>query len=195
MKTWKFAISPHGKSFAIGAYSILIYHIPNYSLIKEIDNHGKFIYSMIFLKDEYLAVGNSIGAINILNISTGTYTHKIGDHCLTVRALAYNAKDNKIFSASDDLHINIIDTNTYKVSSIVGHKDSISTLIYNEANHLLYSGSFDGTIKVWDEKSGYKHIKTLCEDKNNSIWDVSISTNGDTILYTGEEYPGYFQYN
>lgn len=164
-------------------------------MIKEIDNHGKFIYSQLFLKDDYLAVGNSTGSINIFNISTGKYIHKIEEHCLTVRSMAYNAKDNKLFSASDDLHINIIDTNTYKViSPIIGHKDSISTLIYNETNHLLYSGSYDGTIRVWDEKAGNKNIAILCEDKNNPIWDMAISSNGEIIIYSGEEYPGVFQF-
>ena len=75
---------------------------------------------------------------------------------------------------------------------MVGHKDNISTLVFNEQKGLLFSGSFDGTIKVWDPRINSKNVATFSEGKANMIWDMSVSKEGDLIVYTGEESTGAY---
>ena len=171
----------------------MLYDITEKKLIKEIDNRGKYCYSICFLDDYIFAVGNSNGSIGIYNNTMNKFTNKIEEHCLTVRSLAYNKNANQLYSASDDLHINIIDATKFKVvSPIVGHNDNISTLVFNEQKGLLFSGSFDGTIKVWDPRINSKNVATLTEGKGNMIWDMSVSKEGDLIVYTGEENTGAY---
>jgi len=183
LKNWKFCYSLDNKYISLGCYSILIYDIQNNNLIKELDNYGRYIYSLCFLENNLICVGKVNGSINIFNYNDGKFIRKIEEHCLIVRSLCYDNINKFLFSASDDLHINVIDVNSdFKVMSpIVGHKENISNMIYNENKNLLYTCSFDGTIKIWDLKMKNKCIQTLGEDNNEIIWDMSVSKNGDFI--------------
>ena len=140
-----------------------------------------------------LATGNSNGAIYIYDIKTGEKEKKIEEHCLLVRNLEFNKNKNILYSASDDLHINQIDMNTLKLfSPIVGHKEPISDMIYNEQKDILITSSFDGTIKIWDVKGNYNCIETLELNTKNPIWDIGVSETGDFIAFTASDGIGAF---
>jgi WD40 repeat protein len=158
-KTWKFEFDKLDKStpmLCTGENSIYLLDYDKNEIIKEIEQKNKFIYSYSFLPNNKLATGNSNGAIYIYDTKTGEKEKKIEEHCLLVRNLEFNKNKNILYSASDDLHINQIDMNTLKLfSPIVGHKEPISDMIYNEQKDILITSSFDGTIKIWDVKGNY----------------------------------------
>ena len=195
-KTWKFEFDKLDKPTPIlctGENSIFIYDYDKNEIIKEIEQKNKFIYSYSFLPNNRLATGNSNGAIYIYDTKTGEKEKKIEEHCLLVRNLEFNKNKNILYSASDDLHINQIDMNTLKLfSPIVGHKEPISDMIYNEQKDILITSSFDGTIKIWDVKGNYNCIQTLELNKKNSIWDIGVSEIGDFIAFTASEGIGAF---
>ena len=195
-KTWKFEFDKLNKSNPIlctGENSIYIYDYDKNEIIKEIDQKNKFIYSYCFLPNDKLATGNSNGAIYIYNSKTGEKEKKIEEHCLLVRNLEFNKNKNILYSASDDLHINQIDMNTLKLfSPIVGHKEPISDMIYNEQKDILITSSFDGTIKIWDVKGNYNCVQTLELNSKNPIWDIGVSGIGDFIAFTASDGIGAF---
>ena len=119
--------------------------------------------------------------------------NKIEEHCLLVRNLCFNNNKNILYSASDDLHINQIDINTLKLfSPMVGHKEPISDMIYNEKKGILVTSSFDGTVKIWDTKGNNNCINTLQPNNKNPIWDITVSQEGDFIAFTSSEGIGAF---
>ena len=195
-KTWKFEFDKLNKSNPIlctGENSIYIYDYDKNEIIKEIEQKNKFIYSYCFLPNDMLATGNSNGAIYIYNTKTGEKEKKIEEHCLLVRNLEFNKNKNILYSASDDLHINQIDMNTLKLfSPIVGHKEPISDMIYNETKGILITSSFDGCIKIWDAKGNNSCIDTLVLNNKNPIWDIGVSEQGDFIAFTASEGIGAF---
>ena len=75
---------------------------------------------------------------------------------------------------------------------MVGHKQPISDMIYNEKKELLITSSFDGTIKIWDVKSKNNCINTLEPNNKSPIWDITVSQEGDFIAYTATEGIGAF---
>lgn len=161
-----------------------------------IDKHLKYIYSLCFINNNQLALGNSTGVIGIFNYESNKFVHKLEDNCLTVRALAYDRNNEKLFTASDDLHINVIDIcKGFKViSPMVSHKDKISCLVYHEKKNLLISSSYDGEIKLWDYREKLPNVGTYKEEsKANTIWDMSLTSEGDYLVYTTEEGPGAYQ--
>ena len=193
LKTWKFSINSEKGLMATGGNNIFIYDYINNKILKEIENKNKFIYSFCFLANNKLATGNSNGSIYIYDTETYNKENKIEEHCLLVRNLAFNKNKNILYSASDDLHINQIDTNTLKLSSpMVGHKEPISDMIYNEKKDILFTSSFDGTIKVWDVKGKNNCINTLEPSNKSPIWDITVSQEGDFIAYTANEGIGAF---
>ena len=195
-KTWKFEFDKLDKSTPIlctGENSIFLFDYDKNEIIKEIEQKNKFIYSYSFLPNNKLATGNSNGAIYIYDTKTGEKEKKIEEHCLLVRNLEFNKNKNILYSASDDLHINQIDMNTLKLfSPIVGHKEPISDMTYNEQKDILITSSFDGTIKIWDVKGNYNCIETLELNSKNPIWDIGVSEIGDFIAFTASDGIGAF---
>ena len=193
LKTWKFVIDSGRGIMATGGYNIFLYDYVNNKILKEIENKSKFVYSFCFLSNNKLATGNSNGSIYIYNTENYNKENKIEEHCLLVRNLAFNNNKNILYSASDDLHINQIDMNTLKLfSPMVGHKEPISDMIYNEKKGILVTSSFDGTIKIWDVKGNNNCIDTLEQSNKNPIWDITLSLEGDFIAYTANEGIGAF---
>jgi len=195
-KTWKFEFDKLDKStpmLCTGENSIYLLDYDKNEIIKEIEQKNKFIYSYSFLPNNKLATGNSNGAIYIYDTKTGEKEKKIEEHCLLVRNLEFNKNKNILYSASDDLHINQIDMNTLKLfSPIVGHKEPISDMIYNEQKDILITSSFDGTIRIWDVKGNYNCIETLELNSKNPIWDIGVSEIGDFIAFTASDGIGAF---
>lgn len=101
--------------------------------------------------------------------------------------------NNRMLSASDDLHINIYDAETYKViQPLVGHRDIISTILVNNEKNIYASCSYDGTVKIWDTRIDTKFdcIQTLSLIRGsgcNIIWDMTMSNDANYILAGTEE--------
>lgn len=193
LKTWKFELDTTKGILATGGNNIFIYDYVNNKVLKEIENKNKFVYSFCFLSNNKLATGNSNGSIYLFNMETYNKENKIEEHCLLVRNLCFNNNKNILYSASDDLHINQIDINTLKLfSPMVGHKEPISDMVYNEKKGILVTSSFDGTVKIWDTKGNNNCIHTLQPDTKNPIWDIAVSQEGDFIAFTSSEGIGAF---
>ena len=193
LKTWKFELDNTKGFMATGGNNIFIYDYVNNKILKEIENKNKYVYSFCFLSNNKLATGNSNGSIYLYNMETYNKENKIEEHCLLVRNLCFNNNKNILYSASDDLHINQIDINTLKLfSPMVGHKEPISDMIYNEKKGILVTSSFDGTVKIWDTKGNNNCINTLEPNTKNPIWDIAVSQEGDFIAFTSSEGIGAF---
>ena len=195
-KTWKFRLDKNKSNpiLCTGENSIFLYDYNKNEITKEIEQKNKFIYSYSFLPNNKLATGNSNGAIYIYDIDKGDKDKKkIEEHCLLVRNLEFNKDKNILYSASDDLHMNQIDMNTLKLySPIVGHKEPISDMVYNEQKQILITSSFDGTIKIWDPKANNICIETLELNSKNPIWDIAVSESADFIGFTASDGIGAF---
>lgn len=48
-----------------------------------------------------------------------------------------------------------------KVSTLEGHQDTVAALAVSHARSQLFSGSGDGTVKIWDWSAGFKCVHTL----------------------------------
>lgn len=70
MKSWKFAISPNNNLLATGCNKFYLYDIDSGMKIYEVDNDNKYIYSMAYLNDNTIALGNTIGSIHLFNTET-----------------------------------------------------------------------------------------------------------------------------
>lgn len=193
MKTWKFEFAPTKSELASGCYSVMIYDIDSNEKIYELNNDLKYIHSLCYIDSQTIAAGNANGSINIFSLDTLKRVHKIEEHCMTVRALAVDTANQRLISASDDLHINIMDSQNFKIIlPLVGHKDFISSLAVNSQHGVYASGSYDGTVKIWDSKQ-LKCIQTLnlpntsTNEEANLIWDVSFSNDGKR-LYVASDY-------
>lgn len=125
---------------------------------------------------------------------------------MTIRSILHDDVNNRLLSASDDLHLNIYNTKDFKIMfPLVGHKNEISNIQFNPINNVYATSSFDGTIKIWDAKLNSKNnlIQTLnlnnvssndfnnvlggqIKDEFNIVWDISFSYDGKYLMAGSE---------
>ena len=67
-----------------------------------------------------------------------------------------------------------------------GHTKFINSILYSSKGHLIASASHDGTIKLWDTKSG-ECIATLDEGEGQMIRSISFSENGNKLVSGGSD--------
>jgi WD40 repeat protein len=188
VKTWKFEFHPTRNELVTGKYSLAIHDIDSGEKICDLYNEYKYAYSYAYLDNNTVAVGNATGSINIFSLETLKIKHKVEEHCLPVRTLTADIANNKVFSASDDLHINILDSTNFKVSmSLVGHRNIITGFASSNQTNLNASCSHDGTVKIWDLKMN-KAIQTIrldnssVDQETNCLWDLTFSADGKTLF-------------
>jgi WD40 repeat protein len=181
VKSWKFQFDPKQRQIATGCYSIMIYDYDTMEKINEISNDMKYFYSLCFLENNLIATGNSNGAIKVFSTETNKRVHKIEELCMAVRSLAYDQVNARLLSASDDLHINVFDSNKFtNIIPLVGHKDIISNVLVNPDLKIIASSSHDGVVKIWDDKT-FKCIQTI-QLAQGIIWDISFSNDGKELI-------------
>ncbi len=186
MKSWKFSFSPDCKTLTYGAYNLNTINYIDKKILSKTGNDGSYNYSSEYIDDSKVAVGKINGSIYFYNIEEGEIkkVNKIEEHSKAVRSLLYDKTNNKLISASDDMHINIIDLEKNKVVfPVVGHKDVITSLDKIIEKNILISGSLDGKIKLWDMRTS-KEVETYIS--GGSVWDLSVS-NDEKIILTGTE--------
>jgi WD40 repeat protein len=196
-------VSPNGKELVTGTYSILRYDTENGQRIAEIGTDMRNVYSMCYLSDTLMAIGNYNGSINIYNLESNKRVHKVEgniivlliEHCLAIRQLAYDSVNKRLLTASDDLHINIIDLEGYKViQTLVGHKDIITSLKCTERYY--YSASVDGNIKVWDHRVAHKFGLVSNINLNiDNLWDIAVTGTESHIVAGGNNSCIILKYN
>jgi len=204
LKIWNLDFSPNNKEIATGAYSLMIFDVKTKERIHDINNENNYIYSLCYLDNQKIATGNANGLISVYDVEKNKRLARLEgiiyfilfhkfiyclteiniDHCLRVRSLKFDAQSNFLFSASDDLHINIIDPKTFKVvQPLVGHKDCITNIAFNNFYQIFSTCSLDGVIKFWDLRNNSgKCIQTIETLDGSIIWDSEFSPDGKHLI-------------
>ena len=74
--------------------------------------------------------------------------------------------------------------------SIIGHNGSISFVGFFSNESLLISSSFDGTIKIWQNKKDNfaNKVKKMIRAHNDWIKTIAIHENGHFMVSGGDDY-------
>ncbi len=132
-----------------------------------------------------LAVGTDIG-VWLYDAHDGKKTVLFTERVGQVNALAFS-QDGKILASGDaSKAIKLWDVDTHKErATLLGHKNTISTLTFAPEGKSLYSGclassSYDGTIRFWDQHKG-KELLTFASGHTESVKSVAFTEDGTEI--------------
>jgi WD40 repeat protein len=99
-----------------------------------------------------------------------------------VLALACSA-DGALASASADRTVRLFDLETMQETAVLeGHTDAVWAVAFSGDGKTLATGSSDGTVKLWDARSG-KLKATL--PGGGEVFAVAISRDGKTLAFGG----------
>jgi WD40 repeat protein len=139
------------------------------------------INSVTFSCDGKIAAGLTIG-INegVLAIFNQGKWHNMPDSGM-VRSVAFSAKGNYVAYASNNI-IKIVERDQNKSQTLKGHVGTVNSLIFSPNGKYVTSGSFDKTIKIWqqDQNKQWVCVQTLT-DHVDMVNGVTFSPNGNYI--------------
>eukprot|EP00922_Rhytidocystis_sp_ex-Travisia-forbesii_P014479 GHVS01021657.1.p1 GENE.GHVS01021657.1~~GHVS01021657.1.p1 ORF type:complete len:514 (+),score=75.55 GHVS01021657.1:166-1707(+) len=132
---------------------VLLYDVTAGSVRKRFSMFKAPVKSVAFRSDgRLLCVGDGVGKIRIMEVLTKEVLRRLKGHSSAVHACGFSPDKVHILSGGDDSRVMYWDvTDGRKLAEFSGHCDSVRSLCHLE-NGGWATGSYDGTVKVWDER-------------------------------------------
>ncbi|MEX1229565.1 MAG: WD40 repeat domain-containing protein [Planctomycetaceae bacterium] len=176
--TWSLAFSPDGATLAASTErgSITFWDTHTGDVQSTITGKRESVWSIAFSPDgKMLATGHRVGGIDLWNTADRSSVANYGNNDVIsflsrtsdVRSLAFSPDGQSLASASDGkIKLwDVVDAETptgakriekprLTLAAVPGHTRAISSLVLSPGGQMLASASEDGTVKVWDARTG-----------------------------------------
>jgi WD40 repeat protein len=146
-----------------------------------------------FGRNLFVATGD--GVVTVVDHEHLQILKKLSHAEKSARSMAVNAVRRELAVAYSDNYIRIFDLDTFQLKlEWEAHTSSVFTLAYTPDHKVLFSGSRDARLKIWDADAGYlqigeivahmyainhivfspngKHFVTCSMDKSIKVWDA-----------------------
>ena len=169
--------------------SIKVFDISDYRLLNTLSQHKDWVNCLTFYNDEQLYSADWKGEVKLWtnSINTASFTaHQLSVYCLAIDfesdTLYTGSGDGtiKAWRCSDHSHgtTGLASLEKSLITTLTGHSGTVWCLRIDDSK--LYSGSWNGEIKVWSTKD-YRLITTL-PGRSHTVRSLTIH---DNKLLTG----------
>ncbi|HYG40048.1 MAG TPA: High-affnity carbon uptake protein Hat/HatR [Cytophagales bacterium] len=183
-EAWFLGFTPDNKGLIIASseHQVLYY---DFKEIKEISSSVAKITAMcVSPKDNLVAIGNELGQMFIVNISTGKQSLLYEDEDKkSIHSLSFN-KSGKLLAAGDDFGIvRIFDATTGKIeASLTRHRSRVNDIKFSPDGKLLATASWDGTVRLWNFSNLNNQPIELKDQGKDWVWGISFSEDSRQIF-------------
>ncbi|CAN0567485.1 unnamed protein product, partial [Ectocarpus sp. 12 AP-2014] len=95
---------------------------------------------------------------------------KLEGHAMPIRSLCFSADGSLLFTASDDMRVNVYDVkNTSLVASFTGHTSWVLSVDCCPDGRHFATGGSDQTVKIWD-MAAKECVHTFDSAHNNQVY-------------------------
>jgi WD40 repeat protein len=192
---WSVSISPDGKTIASGGNdtSINLWQQDG-QLLNTLQGHQRTIYSVSFSPDnKWIISASSDGIVNFWERNTGRLLKTFTGDQQALNGAVMNHEGILLAtfgSSHNDHHINLwkIDRNLHILphAQLKAHTQNIWVVSFHGQLPILASASDDGSIKLWDTKSG-KLIRSIDNAHPNGVLALAFLPDGKTIASAGKD--------
>ncbi len=215
-KAYSVAYSPDGgrRLAAGGPEKITLWNAETGRMELEINahqSHDRHFNSLAFSPDgRCIGSGSDGQSVKIWDAVTGELTRTLQGHTAHVNSVAFAPDGTRLVSGGEDARLILWETATGKPVLTIqeyergayphGHRQGVISVAFNPDGTRLASGSWDGTIRLWDAETGdhlltvrgHKHwigsvafnhdgtrLVSTCADNSCRVWDAE---NGEELL-------------
>jgi serine/threonine protein kinase len=146
-----------------------------------------WVTSVAFAPDgQRLLSGGVDGTVFLWDLATKTVLRRLEGHApRRIRAVAFAPDGEHALSCGGDKVILLWDlVRGERVASLAGHTDTVSAAVFSPGGGRIASSSWDGTLRVWDVKSGtFREIK----GHKGEVYGVAWLPDGRRLVSGGED--------
>jgi WD40 repeat protein len=129
--------------------------------------------------DNYLAVADFDGTVQIWNMQQVNDPQLVTEHNLVTNALAWSPDDSLLALGVEDLLL--VDPSTGDVvNTLTGHTDVIIDIKWSPDGQLIASGGLDNFIRIWDASTG---AELASYTSNTRIPLFDWNSDGSKLIY------------
>lgn len=183
------AFSPDGQLLAASdvSYEIHIWRVADSQPLLTLRAQDGWCWSVTISPDNQTLASSANGTVNLWDIRTGEYYGQIQGSSSRVFSLAFSPDGQFLASGGEDHQVRVWCTRDRRfIHCFSGHTDEVKSVAFapngyksgvGMTNHLLASGGYDGTIRLWNLVTG---DSTLI-DTEVPVWSIAFSSNGQTL--------------
>jgi WD40 repeat protein len=143
-------------------------------------------YKIAFLPNGQRALYSDGLKFGLLDLDSKKEIYKIQNPGFALNSVAFSTDGRLAVGGSDhDYYIHLIDVQTGKeIRKFAGHKSNATCVAFSSDNRRIFSGSFDGTVRLWDVVNG-NEINRFELNQGFNILSVALSPDGRYALFGG----------
>ena len=185
-ESWKIALSPNNSEIFTGGASgkITKYDTETGELRGELQIFKEeFMTDLVFTNSDRILMSSKNGKLAFINQNFDNLQKIEVELKKNIRGI-YKCNDlSKICVVSDDCKIYFFDLEKEIFVSeniFEGHTNLITDLCFKEGESVFYTSSLDGSVKFWDERSGFVDNVFLQED--DQPWGICYVRENDDVV-------------
>lgn len=160
--------------------------LPKFKSLRTYRGYTRGIRSLAYLGNRGIIGGGDSGDLSVWNAKTGEPTATLSLHNGRIWAVAVDAQEKRIASASDDYTVRLWSAQTGQcLTTLSGHSSWVRALSFSHHGRYLASAGDDCQIRIWNTISGI--CSAVLDRSENWIHSVSFDpTNGRYLISGGD---------